>query len=70
MSDKIKLTRAQADYLAKLKADADAAVAIAERALDVFQSTMNGIALATSDKGQIRYDFGSEPFVEVTPEEK
>lgn len=60
---KHKLTRAQADYLKALQAEA-------ARTADAFATALNAVALAVRDKGQIRYDFGAEPFVEVTPEEK
>lgn len=56
------LTRAQADYLKALQADA-------ARAADVFATALNAVALAVHDKGGIRYDFGAEPWIEVTPRE-
>ena len=55
------LTRAQADYLKALKADAD-------RAADLFATALNAIALAYGDRGSVAYDFGAEPFVEVRPQ--
>ena len=63
MSNRINLSRAQADYLAKLKAEA-------ERAGDVFATALNALALAVSDNGGIAYDFGAAPFVEVRPTEQ
>ena len=58
--NKHKLTRAQADYLKALKADAD-------RAADLFATALNAIALACGDRGGVVYDFGADPFVEVRP---
>ena len=60
---KLPLARAQADYLKALQADA-------ARAQDVFATALNAIALAAGDKGRVSYDFGPEPFVEVTPGEQ
>lgn len=59
-SNRIALTRGQADYLAKLKAEAD-------RASDTFAACMNAVALAAGDNGDVTYDLGPEPWVEVTP---
>lgn len=70
MSNRVPLTRAQADFLAKLKADAERAAAFADRALDVFHSALNGIALAVGDKGGVTFDFGPDPWIEVTPAEQ
>ena len=62
MDNRINLTRAQADYLGKLKADA-------ERAADSFATALNALALAVGDKGGIRYDLGTDPWIEVRPAE-
>lgn len=64
---RVALTRAQADYLAGLRADAQRQAAIAERAVDTWESALNAVALAVSDNGDVFYDFGAEPWVEVKP---
>ena len=57
---RIALTEHQANYMRALKADAD-------RAQDALATAINAIALAVCDKGGVRYDFGAEPWIEVTP---
>ena len=60
---RVAITRAQADYLRALQSDAT-------RAQEAFACAIQVVALAADSKGQIKYDFGAEPFVEVTPGEK
>lgn len=55
---KIELTRAQADLLAKLEADA-------ARSAETFRAALNAVALAVADNGAVSYDFGQDPWLEV-----
>lgn len=57
------LSPAQANYLRALKADAD-------RAHEAFACAIQAVALAVSDMGEVRYDLGADPFVEVVTKEQ
>lgn len=59
---KINLTRAQADFLANLKANAEAAQM-------AFAVALNALGLAVDRNGQVTYDLGPEPWIDVKVQE-
>lgn len=64
MSNRVPITRAQADFLKALKDEA-------ERASQYFAVALNTLGLAVNHNGQVSYDLGPEPWIEVkAPEPK
>jgi hypothetical protein len=63
MAQRIPLTDAQAQFLRSLKAEA-------ERAQHNLALALNVLGLAVDDNGDLTYDLGPEPWIEVAPKPK
>lgn len=56
---RIPLHRKQADYLTELRV-------LAQQADQRFQTALAALALAAGDNGDVAYDLGADPWIEVT----
>lgn len=63
-ADRIPITKAQAEFLANLKIEA-------ERAQAVFAAALNAVGLAVdhnpNEQHEVSFDFGAEPWIQVKP---